>query len=1118
MIASVLVAALSLSPQGQNHQCLLFASQNLAKGNGNWYTYISISRKQILLQAGDVFHYEVFLDPRNPSPKGGVDIDFTDNGTSLRDMGVADQNGIRAHGDGLLKPAIGKWYSRDIPLDSMAGRTTSSWNVNFEGDEFGRYVEFIDDAEVRHKNGPATVVYGGGKPDIEELLMSNGYTDKPACLPVDRSEVGAPSHGLETTIDKALALADRMAKLNEADRDIQVVQPFVKDQPAVLAKLNHAEDILARAESNEKITDAEIAQTVAAAKADLAAAEPAVKTFTARLVGYGHIDFQWLWEWQEAEVASFDTFNQAIKFMDEVPGFKFSQSSAGLYWAIEQNHPDLWQKLKEKVASGQLEIVGGRICEADTNVISQESHARQFLYGQRYFRERFGKTTLVGWEPDTFGHTIQMPQILKLGGCCYYFFCRGGKDQPLFYWQGLDGTRVLAFDDAAAGSWYGSDLNVKQFDQMSAFHDKTGSKDMLYVYGVGNHGGGPTREHLQEAKRWQATDYLPTTQFSTALEFFKSLGKYNLTKLPVISQELNPVFEGCYTTHCEIKQAMRTAENETLSAEAVSAVASAKGFAYPHAELRKNWEEILMNQHHDTMGGSGMHPPYERTKMELGRVVAQDHDIQRLAMESLVQRVTPAKDGISVMVFNPLGWTRSGWCEAYLVQSGWHGDNPLDLAKAVAIAPDGKSYSVRVIDDHSSLARFWAADVPAFGYRVFNIANGQPKAAPVQVRDAGYTLENENLIAEFDKDKGVIRRLVDKKSGHEFAAGGLGRLEADYELPGEMSAWTIGKIARVDQVKPLVSDTKVGPDYADVIFYYEIASTNNPGKETIVKQDFRLESGADKLTCDIDCDWNVIGSPKTPNPMLRVAFDSGLAKPTATYQVAYGALSRPMDGSECAGQEWTELDGDKEGLAIFNDCKYGFSASGSTMWMSLIRSSYEPDPDPNPGHFHWRYAVYPHAGDWREPSVVRGAAEFNTPLLDATVPFDSSGKDPLEWGLLSALDPHVVPTALKGAEDGDGLVLRAYESTGAASSGSVIVNAPFAESETVNFLEDPQDKPARIVGGKVPFALHGFQIKSVELLPAMLGKPIKPQPAIGSVEVRHAQSKAGKSVGSGAKR
>src|SRR5256714_11940295 len=859
----VTLLAAAVLAQSPHSTCLAFISENLAKGNGNWYTYYKISERQITFRAGDKLEYDVFVDPRNPSPKGGLDVDFTDGSTALRDLGLSDQNSLRVHGDALLGPAAGQWYHREIRLDEVIGKTSSRWNAVFEGDEPGVYVQFLDNILVLHADRSTSPVYEGGASETHEIVSANGYTNFPACEPVDKSELNGPA--LATLVSRVMEHSKRLRVVTAIQADIQAMAALLPDN----AHVKKAQMVIAGLETNRDVTDAQIQQAMSAAKAELMQAKPALAGHMGFLVGYAHIDLQWLWEWQEAMVASHDTFRQAIKFMDEIPGFRFSQSSSAHYKVIEDNYPDLFAKIKQKVASGQIEIVGGRVCEADTNVIGPESHARQFLYGQRYFRERFGKTALVGWEPDTFGHTIQMPQMLQLSGCKYYYFGRAGKSQPIFWWKGLDGSQVLAFDDAAAGSWYNSSLSDQQFHEMASVAKRTGAKETMIVYGVGNHGGGPTREELQEAQRWKAAGYLPSTGFSTAGKFFDSLAHDSAKNIPTIDQELNTVFPGCYTTHCEIKQSMREAETWTSSAEAAAAVASLKGFKYPALELRSNWEMICTNQHHDSMGGSGIHSPYEKTKLRLDAITAQDKTIIASALETLVQRVTPKKGGLDVLVFNPLGWKRSAWCEAYLVQSGWNPDQPLDAANAVAVAPDGSHSAVELLDAPSRKARFWAANVPGFGYKVFHITTKERgergEERVLGVRNAGYTIETDRFVAEFDPEKGFVKRLVDKRSGRTIDAAGLGRIVAHYEQPQGMSAWELGKIAKIEALKPVSSETQSNAGSADVSFIYRMPSVNNASHDTVVKQTFHVESGSDQISCDIDFDWNQIGSSKTAN-------------------------------------------------------------------------------------------------------------------------------------------------------------------------------------------------------------------------------------------------------------
>ncbi len=1061
--------------------CLAFVATNLAKGNGNFYEYFYFSKKQIAIKDGDTFVYSVLLDPKNPVAKGGVDINFTDNGVPLRDMGLTDQNGITAHGDGLLPAAVGHWYTRRIPLSDAKGRITDNFEINSEGDLYGRYAQFIEDVYIGHADGSKTWVYESGMPPERGLDMVNGYNHSPAFAAIDKSTI-PEGQSVDAVVASVIDLSQRLEKISEARRDIEFARKFLarNPDPGLESHIREATAMLDQIEAKNPSPD-EVEAVLNSARHALSHTHPMMEKYTGHIVGHAHIDLQWLWEWQEGIIFSHDTFNQAVKFMDEYPGFSFSQSSSCLYQTTEEHYPELFKKIQEKVKNGQWEIVGGRVCEGDTNMISSESHARHFLYGQRYFRQKFGKTAVVGWEPDTFGHTIQMPQILKLGGCKYYYFCRGGKGKPVFWWSALDGTKVLAFDEPANGSWYNGTLSDARFQEMLNFQDASTSKDDLWVYGVGNHGGGPTKEQIEIALQWMKDPSKPKVRFSTASQFFHKLETYNLSKIPVINEELNPVFDGCYTSHSEIKQLNRNAEAMTTSAEAVATVASLQGFQYPKASFRRNWEDICFNHHHDTLPGSGIHAPYDRTKVELGRVIADDKDIVTRALETLVIRVTPEQGGISTLVFNPTGWSRGGWVETYLVKSGWDQGQDLDPNNCVAVGPDGKKYPVELIDAQSRRVRFWAGDVPAFGYKVFHLTQGQAPTPSLKVSSDGYTVETDKLIVQFDSQKGGIKRLFDKRSGKELAGpAGLGTLEAHFERGGGMSAWVLGHIVKVEKLGVTASFNEHSANSATISFKYLLDSPNAGSKPTTVSQAFHIDGSSDQISVDVDCDWRAVGKDGGENPLLRVAFDSGIAKPTATYEVPFGSLNRPCDGVEYPALEWGDIGGQGYGVSILNDSKHGYSAEGSTMRLSLIRSSFSPDPVPNPGEHHWKYSIVPHAGDWQKAHIVEKAADFNQPLLAATVPFDARGTSPLQYTPLSIADPNVVPTCLKRGEDSGDLIVRMYESTGKTTQTHVSLTVPVSSASWVNFLEDDLGK-AEIDQNGVQMPLRGFEIKTVKL-------------------------------------
>lgn len=1080
MALLAIAAAVLLAPRTEpaENTCLAFVTSNLAKGTGNFFEYYTFANKRVGIKAGDVLVYSIFIDAKSPEPKGGIDINFEDDGAPLRDIGITDDQGIRAHGDGPLPKAMGKWLTRRIPLDAAKGRFTRDWVIQEEGDAFGRYVQFLDDIYIQHADGLKEFIYQDGGPQGGGVSGVSGYTAYPGCLAVNRDEVkeGVDLTPLILDLEKT---AERLRALEEARKDIDLAEKFLKKNPdpALQGHIIEARAMIDKVSRRDATPD-EIQAALHAAQHALSHTHPVMEKYTGHLVGHAHIDLQWLWEWQEGIAFSRDTFRQAAKFMDEFPGFTFSQSSSALYEAMEDHYPEIFNAIKKKVKNGQWELVGGRVCEGDTNLISPESHARQFLYGQRYFRERFGKTAIVGWEPDTFGHALSMPQILKLGGCKYYYFCRGGKEKPLFWWEGIDGTRVLAFDEPASGSWYNSDLSYKQFQEILDFQDKTGSKDALWVYGVGNHGGGPTREYINEALKWMKSGTKPNVKFSTATQFFKKLETYDLTKIPVIDQELNPVFDGCYTTHSEIKQANRNAEAWTTSAEVAASLASAWGFKYPHATFRKNWESISFNHHHDTLPGSGIHSPYDRTLVDLGRVIAEDRDISVKALESIAVHCKPSGKGVDYLVFNPTGWTRSGWVEGYLVQSG--GGRP-DASKFVSAGPDGKEYPLVRLEWPSNKVRFYAGDVPPFGYKVFNLREGSKKASPVKYENDS-VIETERYRIEIDRADGCLGKVFDKKLNRDLVApgSGWGRMEAHYENPGGMSAWVMGDIKRVEVLKPTKTTVDQNGDEVRVRFDYVLKASSPLSQDSPIYQTFTIRNGADLIESEVHCNWKAVGTSTTQNPTLRVAVDSAATKPIARHDIPFGWIVRPTDGREFPALEWVDVSDANGGVALLNDSKHGYSVAGSTMRLSLIRSSFDPDPEPNPGNHVWRYAILPHPASMAPSEIARRAVEFNQPMMVSSVPYEADGLAPNTYGFINEPAKGLVPTVLKLAEDRDGWIVRMYEADGKAFDSALTPNATFGKANWVNFLEDNLGdvKPS---DGKLPLQLHRFEIRTVKL-------------------------------------
>jgi alpha-mannosidase len=1052
------------------------ASTQLARGNGNFFTYVEFSRASLPIRKGDVLTYDVWLDPRNPEPKGGIDINIS--GTeSLRDHHILDQNGIDAHGDGLLTPAVGKWYARRIPLDDVSGHRTEAFLLDFEGDAPGRYLEFVDNVAIVHPNGSRSVVFPGAHAPVDRLDGTDGYSDHPSFALIPRADVD--SKPPSTLMDEVVNAASRYHSLSDCQAALALAEALnraTKSESAAAAIAAVHVD-LDQAANQIEGPEAPFAQSMDRAHRDLAKLDPFMKGFTADAVGHAHIDVQWLWEQQESFQAAHDTWNQAVKFMDEFPDFKFSQSSAGYYREIQNAYPELFAKIQKYVKQGQWDIVGGRECEADENMISPEAHARQFLYAQRYFRQVFGKTATVGWEPDTFGHTAQTPQIMKLGGCDAFYFCRGGKGEPLFNWEGLDGTKLLSFCSPDAGAWYNMNLDNEALSHIPPYAEKSGAKDIMWVYGVGNHGGGPSRENIDQVHRWQKEPGTPSVRFRTAQEFFDRV-RPDQAHLPTVSGELEGVFMGCFTTNATVKRLNRFAEADLSSSEAVASVANYLGnFPYPKDQFAKDWEKITFNQHHDTLCGSSFHWAYGQTMPDLNRVIADAKDVQRDALDYLSLTVKPLKkSGETFMVFNPTGWARSGWA-AVRTPGKMVNDRPAEVLRTpVAATAGGVEIPVRVIDPVTHAAEFYATDVPAFGYRLYTIREGSATFGSTHLSSDHDLLESDNLRVRFDLARGCISSLVEKSSVQEFAGPhGLAVLEDHLEkTPND--AWSLGQIVGVKPFAATSAEPLSGPGWAGIKFSYPVP--DHP--ETVITQTFRLDDRSEKVDVDFEVNWKVVSNPREPSPLVRLAFDGAAKSPTATYQIPFGAVTRPTDGGEGPAQAWADISGPAGGVSVIEDCKHGFSAKGSTLRMSVIRGIMGPDMLPNPGEQPLHYAIIPHVGDWRAADATRRAAELEQPLLVSTIPSDAQGIGPSEFSFAHPSDPFVVPTCLKKAEDGDGFVIRMFESIGHPDSATLNLCASATNGTWTNFIEDPLGM-ATLRDREVKVDMRPWEIKTLRV-------------------------------------
>ena len=389
------------------------------------------------------------------------------------------------------------------------------------------------------------------------------------------------------------------------------------------------------------------------------------KQFSVRAVGNSHIDMAWLWPWTETVEVVRNTFGTVLQLMRQYPGFIYAQSAAQDYVWMEEKYPDLFQEIQHRVKEGRWEIVGGMWVEPDLNMPTGESLVRQILVGKRYFQQKFGVDVRIGWNPDSFGYNWQLPQIYKRSGLDYFVTTKMSWNDTtkfpykLFWWESPDGSRILTYFPNGLG---GGIDPVRISENVAEYVPKTGFPEIMHLYGMGDHGGGPTRTMLDSARRWQnGPNNFPKLTFSTAQSFFDDVEKNAAhLKIPVWNNELYFQYHrGVMTTQSETKKRIRQSEELLLNAEKFSSLALLEGQPYPQEELVNDWKKVLFDQFHDIMPGSGIAINYVDAARDLGVVGLSGNKILSSSLETLTAHVNTEGEGVPVVLFNPLSWART---------------------------------------------------------------------------------------------------------------------------------------------------------------------------------------------------------------------------------------------------------------------------------------------------------------------------------------------------------------------------------------------------------------------------------------------------------------------------
>jgi alpha-mannosidase len=827
----------------------------------------------------------------------------------------------------------------------------------------------------------------------------------------------------------------------------------------------------------------------AALKEGIAKAGPALDVEVIG-TGHAHIDVAWLWTLGITRQKAGRTFHTVLRLMEQFPDYHFTQSQPQLYDYVRQDYPELFEAIRARIAEGRWETVGGMWIEADCNLSGPESLARQFLLGRSFFRQHFGTEaeTPVLWLPDVFGYAWNLPQLIKEAGLEYFFTIKIGWSQynrlpyDSFWWQGLDGTKVLTHfsttpDFGAFASTYNAMATPAQnLGTWQNFQQKELQQTLLMSYGYGDGGGGPTREMLENIQEMGNFPGLPRMRNGSVKEFYTKLDAESGAQLPTWNGELYlELHRGTYTTQSRNKRANRKSEFLLHDAEFLATAASLGGdYTYPQATLNKAWELICLNQFHDIIPGSSIGPVYVESQ-------AQYAEIRQMAegvIDGALAALAPA--GTDLAIVNPTSFARN---DLAFVPGAWPDKTHLLRDGDVVFvqkAEGGVWIDAGVLDPYS-----------VTGLKFLELDDA------IKVRDDIYLgfvragqelLENDFVRVELDR-AGDITRIYDKVNGREVLPAGAiaNQFQAHEDRPNNWDAWDVDIFLSDKKwlADPATSITVVeaGPLRATLAITRRILSSE-------YTQHISLQHNRAQVDITTDIDW------RERNTFLKVAFPVDVLSPKATYEIQWGNTERPTHWNtswdwarfETCAQKWVDLSEGGYGVSVLNDCKYGHDIKDNVVRISLLRGPGSPDPTADLGKHTFSYSLLPHAGGWNE-ATVQAAYALNDPLIVRRGVGRGAQSEPRPSGrgvaasLVACDAPNVVLETVKRAEDGDGVIVRLYETQRRRGAITLTTAFPLQAAARTNLLEE-EKFALPVTDNTVRYDIRPYEIVTLRLTPA----------------------------------
>lgn len=1018
------------------------------EGHPLGYSYVTIANDPITIQSGDFLEYDIYIDLSSPLSQAGVDVHFL-SGRAMRDSMVFDQHDMWSHPMTNLYDAVDTWYHRKMALTNLVGETVESVQVAVVSPVAGTYIACFKNICITRNGEVIHFFYREGEPKVITVKMSLAFfNDVVKAIHWDDFRKVKLQHIEPTRISPEIQIAEKLLNL-------QVDQ--AEGWRLLIEQAKKALDVTKYIQNDDEgfnRSRAEVGKI-------LSPILKQVKSFTIHFIGHAHIDMNWLWVWNETVAVCQRDFETMTKLMEKYRFFTFSQSQVSIYKAVMKTRPDLFERIREFVNKGQWEITAAMWVEGDENMASGESLVRQFLLANRFLKKHFGVEPKVCWQPDLFGHVWTMPQILNKCGVKYYYFMRCGKDNPhVFWWEGPDGSRVLAATTPNYNGSIGYDTPNYGFELFR----KQGIRDYMHVYGVGDHGGGPTARDIERGLAIGANPHLPSIKFNTVENYFDTVAaKY--PNIPVVKDELQFIFEGCYTTHADIKLRNRRCENLFPVLEFFASMALPFELPYPKFILDEGWERTCFNQFHDILPGSAIHASYQEAIPITDGFLRAGEQALQMSLATIANQIDTEKNQSSpIVIFNPSNWERTDGVSVTLPIFSNEWPEILDM--------DGQIVPSQVIARQSNSATviFIADAVPSMGYKTYGWRKigHEPSYKTDLIIHNKVLIENQHYRIALDEQSGQISSIIFKIDGKELIRPGnhANRFQLLHEQPHDMSAWVIGPIAEtIELTRPeRIEILERGPIRYLIQIVYRF-------RESTFIQRVAIYSKLSRIEFPSTVDWQEVGSRQNGNLFLKAAFPVNLgSNARAHFELPFGTIERPANGHEYPTQKWMDLSDSEHGVSLVNDCKYGCDVNGTEMRLSLLRCSYEPDPIPDKGVHHFKYALLPHKGDWRSANSLRAGYELNQPLLVAMTD-QHPGTLPLEHSFIQCSAQNIIITALKQSEDDDSLILRCYETHGKATKAKFKFAFRISHANETDLLERD------LASSQIELFENGFEIE-----------------------------------------